>query len=408
MVAKAAWRFFFPGGLPLIAAAVFLRADALAVWLPTVMSVYPYGVVAVGILLGWRFNRSRLVFAMVVLAIADRAALHLALQGAKLTSADRLAYDALTVLLPLNLALLCLTKERGVFTARGLGRAVFILMQPVAVVFLLRSGELNASRFLRYRFVEHPFLDQLPFPQPALLACGLAFVIVIANFISRQGVIDSGFFWALLCALLPLAGDVEPLEITFYFATSGLVLVLSLLESSYSMAFRDELTGLPARRALNEAFLRLGSRYAIAMVDVDYFKRFNDRHGHDAGDQALRMVAAKLSRVKGGALAFRYGGEEFTVLFPNRSTSQAKQHLERLRKEVESAEFALRDRQRPRKKPEGRGKARRPARKAPVTISIGVADCNEKRGSPQLVMKAADKALYRAKKGGRNRIRSCA
>ena len=62
------------------------------------------------------------------------------------------------------------------------------------------------------------------------------------------------------------------------------------------MAYHDELTGLPGRRALNEALLRVGSRYAVAMVDVDHFKHFNDAYGHEVGDQVLRMVAAQLDR----------------------------------------------------------------------------------------------------------------
>src|SRR2546426_2126284 len=59
------------------------------------------------------------------------------------------------------------------------------------------------------------------------------------------------------------------------------------------MAYEDTLTGLPARRALNEALLRLGGQYSVAMIDVDHFKRINDRHGHDVGDQVLKMIAAR-------------------------------------------------------------------------------------------------------------------
>ena len=82
------------------------------------------------------------------------------------------------------------------------------------------------------------------------------------------------------------------------------------------MAYDDELTGLPARRALNEALTRLRGVYTVAMVDIDHFKRFNDEHGHDVGDQLLRMVGARVGEVRGGGRAFRYGGEEFAVLFP--------------------------------------------------------------------------------------------
>jgi len=95
-----------------------------------------------------------------------------------------------------------------------------------------------------------------------------------------------------------------------------LIMQLAVIQESHNMAFRDDLTGLPSRRALNEQLPGLGSRYAIAMVDVDHFKRFNDTYGHDVGDQVLKVVAARLMGVTGGGRPFRYGGEEFTVLFP--------------------------------------------------------------------------------------------
>jgi diguanylate cyclase (GGDEF)-like protein len=168
------------------------------------------------------------------------------------------------------------------------------------------------------------------------------------------------------------------------------------------MAYHDELTGLPARRALNEALQRLNDTYTVAMVDVDHFKKFNDTHGHDVGDQVLRMVAERLGRVDGGGRAFRYGGEEFAVLFPGKSAQESAPHLETLRMAVAGATFTLRGKDRPKRKPESRGRGGG-AGKVTVTVSIGAAQA---RGSavPEEVVKAADRALYRAKEGGRNRV----
>src|SRR2546426_9194380 len=104
------------------------------------------------------------------------------------------------------------------------------------------------------------------------------------------------------------------------------------------MAYEDTLTGLPARRALNEALLRLGGQYSVAMIDVDHFKRINDRHGHDVGDQVLKMIAAKLAQVSGGGKAYRYGGEEFAVIFPGRKAEECLADVEALRGVVERSE----------------------------------------------------------------------
>jgi GGDEF domain-containing protein len=194
------------------------------------------------------------------------------------------------------------------------------------------------------------------------------------------------------------------------------------VENSYLLAYHDELTTLPSRRAFNDAFLRLQDPYAIAVVDIDHFKKFNDTYGHDTGDQVLRLVAANLARVTGGGTAYRCGGEEFNILFPGRTTSEVADHLEQLRASIESSKFRMRKGDR-RQAPRGPDRRNEPARTrrrkgqalrelvqdaAPtmlsVTVSIGVAASGKERSTPDLVLQAADKALYRAKANGRNRI----
>ena len=137
----------------------------------------------------------------------------------------------------------------------------------------------------------------------------------------------------------------------FYSGTAGLILVFAVLEHGYDIAYRDELTGLPGRRAFNNVMEQLGGTYAIAMCDVDHFKRFNDTYGHDVGDQVLRMVASKLSQVGGGGRAFRYGGEEFLVVFRGRSAGEAEPFVESLRRSIADAGFVLRSPDRPERKP---------------------------------------------------------
>jgi hypothetical protein len=82
-----------------------------------------------------------------------------------------------------------------------------------------------------------------------------------------------------------------------YVATAALILGASLIETSYVLAYHDELTGIRGRRAFNESLLSLDQQYAIAIVDIDHFKKFNDTYGHDVGDQVLCMVAKRLSQV---------------------------------------------------------------------------------------------------------------
>ena len=85
-----------------------------------------------------------------------------------------------------------------------------------------------------------------------------------------------------------------------FFFTAGLILLITSIEASFSMAYMDELTGLPGRRSLNETMLNLGRKYVIAMIDIDHFKKFNDTYGHKTGDQVLKMIATRLGKMGGG------------------------------------------------------------------------------------------------------------
>ncbi len=150
----------------------------------------------------------------------------------------------------------------------------------------------------------------------------------------------------------------------------------------------------------------------MAMIDVDHFKKFNDTHGHDIGDQVLKLVAARLAQVEGGGIAYRYGGEEFSVLFPDRPIEQALPALEKLRASIESYRMNVRSDDRPKDLQEG--SQRRGANDAgstsattekvlSVTVSIGASE-REPGQNPSETLRVADKALYRAKEGGRNRV----
>ena len=208
----------------------------------------------------------------------------------------------------------------------------------------------------------------------------------------------------MVCVFLALQAPRNTATVTFYLATAALIFVVAVLEANYFMAYQDGLTGLPARRALNEALLKVGDTYAVAMADVDRFKQFNDLYGHDIGDQVLRMVGAKLAQVGGGGRAFRYGGEEFALVFPGKGTEEVVPLVNEIRKAVEDATFTIRGRGRPRKKPDSPRNTRSLRRAVTITISIGVAERNGRNTSPDQVIKAADRALYRAKDGGRNRV----
>jgi diguanylate cyclase (GGDEF)-like protein len=238
-----------------------------------------------------------------------------------------------------------------------------------------------------------------------VLFCACA-LFLFGRFLLTPDAIGAGLLWgsAPLLMLIHRGGSYEPLM-----AVSGLAIAIAVIERSHWVAYHDELTGLPGRRAFNEKLASLGDAYCIAMVDVDHFKKFNDTYGHDTGDQVLRKVAGCLAHVRGGGSSYRCGGEEFAMVFPGLDLAEAGVCSEEMRSAIEAESFVVRGPDRSTRKREDRrqtGTKRKPpaAVKTHVTVSIGVAQATSQVHDVRAIVEAADQALYKAKELGRNRV----
>ncbi|MFJ5299730.1 GGDEF domain-containing protein [Pseudomonas sp. NPDC088368] len=234
----------------------------------------------------------------------------------------------------------------------------------------------------------------------------IAFGVLITQYIRKPRPLHAaqlvgllGLFWALPKTFI------LPFTLNIMCSQVMLMIAAGVAHEAYQMAFRDELTGLPGRRALNERMQRLGRNYVLAMSDVDHFKKFNDTHGHDVGDQVLRLVASKLSKItNGGGRAYRYGGEEFAIVFAGKTIDECMPHLEVIRETIANYAIHLRN-QDNRPQDDLQGRQRRAGSQAStvsVTVSMGVAERLPEHRNPEEVLKAADQALYAAKGAGRN------
>ncbi len=316
-------------------------------------------------------------------------------------------YAAVSILLPFNIGLLNLLRERGIVNGHGALRLGLILLQAAAVGWVIVNQEydlvmLATATYLELKF-ELPDL-QLQLPQLSVAAFALAAAVPAWRLISAPSPLSASMLLVLLgVAVACNQAGIAAVPLAFVSA-SALILAASLVLHGHEIAYRDDLTGLPGRRALNERLAALGRRYTIAMLDVDHFKRFNDTYGHDVGDQVLKMVADRIRGVRGGGQAYRYGGEEFTIVFAGKDAKQAQPYLEAVREAVADYQLVLRGRDRPAKGRDGRKQRGGGQRQQTVgvTISIGIASRDRQLPQPQDVIKAADQALYRAKQAGRN------
>lgn len=396
----------FPEGVLLLLAAALVHWGAASPAAAPVVRLYPFVVLAAGGLLAWRFQRGRLLLALIALVLADRALLWLAPPESDVPHAGPVIVRTIAMLLPVTFAALAWVTERGLFSTAGLRRLAGlagIVVAVLAVWLLAALHPVGMARAFDLVLLPAPLLAWTGIGQPAALVDCVALAVLLGRALYQPDAESRGFLWAAVGCVMAAAAGPDGGYSTLYFASAGLVLVFATVESAYAMAYHDELTGLPARRALNDALARVDGTYTVAMVDVDHFKKFNDTHGHDVGDQVLRMVAGRLGRVAGGGRAFRYGGEEFTLLFPGKTAQESAPHLETLREAVEGATFSLRAKDRPTRKPKSTKSRTGGAAKLSVTVSIGAAQARG-RVPPDDVVKAADKALYRAKEGGRNQV----
>jgi diguanylate cyclase (GGDEF)-like protein len=397
---KMFFSFFMPGGLVLFTALIVLGKGYLDPWIHQAVDLLPYAVLGVGFMLGLRFHRSRSAFAVLLLIFADRLIHYFGPGGVVGSGYETTILNTIAILLPLNIILLYPARDRGVLNPAGLFRLCFILLQPVIVFILLRKKP-GYFDYLYQEIVPHPFLDKFEVPHSVLFIYGFSILLFLILSLFSKRAILRGFFWALLASAVAFYQIYTGAQFTIYFSVAGFIIILSVLERVYNMAYHDELTSLPARRSLNASLQNLGKNYTIAMLDIDFFKKFNDRYGHDVGDQVLCMVASHLNRVGGGGKPYRYGGEEFTIIFPSKSKKETRPFLESLRESIAGAQFKVRGKKRPRKAPKKKTRAKNP-KTVSVTISIGAAEPSRDLSKPAEVMKAADKALYRAKRKGRN------
>ncbi len=317
-----------------------------------------------------------------------------------------------SLLLPLDFAFTAWWRDASL----GSRRSIFLFALLAAELALLRARMLD-------RLPVAPETMAAWWPTAAL-AVGL--VVVLLRLALRPTPLAAGWLGALTALAmhlhtvramearegLALETVAVPQATVVWLLAAAVVLLLALVERAFGFAFEDTLTGLPGRRALDQRLREIGGRYVIAMVDIDHFKRVNDRHGHDVGDQALRWVARRLRRVAAGGVAFRYGGEEFALIFAGKSIQAVGPHLEALRESIAKEPFTLRAAGRPRKKPPVKkpsGKkpktgGRAQARTLKLTVSMGAAARGGQVRTPEAVVQAADRALYRAKRAGRNRV----
>jgi diguanylate cyclase (GGDEF)-like protein len=388
--------------------AIFTITKVPPTWQTLLVQALPVTAIATAMLLSIQFNRSR--YSLLLLFVALAGLSQTWLRGQLLPATESLLFAALIA----NSFCFSFTRDRSLFSIHGLLRLAILLAQALVIWYLATHNGAMPLVLLDHEWFSLPdsvaIFVQLP---DGIIAAALIVNLthmILSN--KSNSSVQATYFGCQLGLLGIASGYPHAALVPFLVSSCGLMVTLAIIMDSHDMAYRDELTALPSRRALNQSLLSLGRHYSIAMLDIDHFKKFNDTHGHDIGDEVLRMVASRIARVGGGGKAFRYGGEEFTIVFAGKSSAQVETHLEALRDSIENYRMLLRRDKR--NITDGAGKQARVPRgkndprhqSLSVTISIGYAERKPQQKRPEAVVKVADEALYRAKEKGRNCISS--
>ncbi len=402
---KSSLAIVFPGGLIFLIAIGFLRPQGLPMLLQQPIAALPYIVLTFGLIFGWYFASSRMILSLLVLALADRALVLFPSTDAGQTAVSQTVIAITAFLVPLNLLAFSIFKEDSLSTLRGVMRVVLVLAQPFLLLWLCLPDQHDLASSFTREYIPSLYMEWTPIPQPALFVFAIAFLLHIIRFVLHRDPLEGGTIWALGAIFVAYHTTRYGWKPTNFFMAAGLILFVTLLQSFYQRTYRDELTGIPGRLAYDEAITQLGKRFSVAVISIDQLTQYANIHGKSVSEQILKLVAPRVQTACADGQVFRTTGEDLTVLFPGKSTTETLGTLETVRKTIGAISVLLRGRDRVWEKEREAQKTGSRDQALPVTLSIGVAERVDDSATLTLVIKSAYRGLYEAKGVGGNVVK---
>ena len=364
-------------------------------------------------ILGWQINQTRIFWSALLLVGLYHFFIHSS-EFFEISTTRARSIEIITVSYPLALSIIYVMRESQLWSDKSLTR-VLLGLWP----FLIFIGLYNwAPAIYQNLLFWSPSNTAQLFHVPALtiLAYGIFLLVVIFEPDSKPKsyliALATTTVPFLFCAQISLitndstTNTLKNFNVIVAFSVSTGILLHAILRLYWQKVYLDILTEIPNRQALNERLMTLQHPYALAMIDIDHFKKFNDVYGHAQGDNVLRMVALTLKESLGQNV-YRYGGEEFCAVFTDEQAKTAHIHMEQTRRLLEKRDFHLRlfEREKPNFIKELTQKSEPKVEKGvQITVSVGVAYSIPKTKSHEEVIHSADKSLYKAKEKGRNQV----
>jgi diguanylate cyclase (GGDEF)-like protein len=403
---KSLLALLFPGGLILLLAIGFLRPQGLPMWLQQPIAALPYIVLTFGLIFGWYLASSRMILSLLVLTLADQALVLLPTTETDQETVRQTIVAITAFVVPLNLLAFSILKEGSLLTFRGLMRLLLVLVQALLLFWLCLPNQHDlATSLFAGAFISPLFTEWTPIPQPGLAAFSTALLLHGVRFVLHRDALEGGAIWALIAIFVAYHTSRYGWHPTNFFMTAGLILFATLVQSFHRQTYRDALTGIPGRLAYDEAIGQLGKRFSVAIIGIDQLTQYANVHGKSVSEQIFKQIAPKVLAVCTSGQVFRTTGEELTVLFPGKSTTEALSVLDTIRKSIEAVSLFLRGGERVWEKERVTQKTGPRDQALPITLSIGVAEKLNDSATLTLVIKSAYRALYEAKGAGGNVVK---
>ena len=308
-------------------------------------------------------------------------------------------------MVPLNLLALTIFSRDRIRSVQTLSWLILLLLQATVLTGLQQVAPDELGSVLQTALIPRSWTVWSPLPQAGLLAFLVATGLLVSRYLESRNSLDTGFAWATVMLYVAFVCPKWGWDPRGFLMTAVLILVATLVLAAYRSAHRDELTGLPDREVLDLAVQRLPQRYAVALLEIDQLREVNNTYGRRVGDQLMSMAARKIVHASGAGKVFRYGQDQFLVLFPGKVPNDTLIALESMRKAVVSLDLLLRNRVLIVPRKHGAAPAQGTEEVLPVTLSVGTAGPGERPGRWEDVMKAASTALFQAKHEGGNVVR---
>ena len=414
---KARW-----AGIYLLVCAVPLFVYFLPPLSPEIMShkmftsflvLAPYLGLFLIAILGWQINQTRIFWSALLLVGLYHFFIH-SNDFFEVAATRSRSVEIITVSYPLALSIVYAMRESRLWSDKSLTR-VLLGLWP----FLIFTGLYNwaPATYQNLFFWAPSNVAQLYYiPALTILAYAVFLLVVVLEPESKSKsyliALATTCVPFLYCAQISLIKNNAPDNISknfnliLTFSVMTAILLHAILRLYWQKVYLDILTEIPNRQALNERLVTLQHPYALAMIDIDPFKNFNDTYGHAEGDNVLRMVALTLKENLGPDI-YRYGGEEFCAVFTDEDADKAHIFMEQARRALEKRNFLLRQMERDKpdllKRLTAKTESKR-QKSVQITISAGIAYSTSETKSFEDIIFSSDKALYKAKEKGRNQV----